>query len=47
MYRESIFKHELKGKVLITAVTFALQKQTNDYVPNIQYNDIQNVIGNL
>ena len=46
-YRDSIFKNELKGKVFITAVTFALQKQTNDYVPNIQYNDIQNVIGNL
>lgn len=46
-YRDSIFKNELKGKVFITAVTFALQKQTNDYVPNIQYNDIQNIIGNL
>ena len=44
-YRDSIFKNELKGKVFITAVTFALQKQTNDYVPNIQYNDIQNLIG--
>lgn len=31
--------------MFITAVTFALQKQTNDYVPNIQYNDIQNLIG--
>jgi UDP-N-acetylmuramate dehydrogenase len=46
-YRDSIFKNELKEKVFITAVTFVLQKHTSDYVPNIQYNDIQNVIGAL
>lgn len=46
-YRDSIFKNELKDKVIITAVTFVLQKHTSDYVPNIQYNDIQNVIGAL
>ena len=40
-YRESIFKHELKNKVIITAVTFVFQKQSSDYVPNIQYADIQ------
>lgn len=43
-YRESIFKKELKNKVIITAVTFVLQQQSADYIPNIQYNDIQNSI---
>lgn len=43
-YRESIFKHELKDKVIITAVTFVFQKQTNKYVPTIGYSDIQKVI---
>ncbi len=40
-YRESIFKHELKNKVIITAVTFVFKKQSSDYIPNIQYTDIQ------
>ena len=40
-YRESIFKHELKNKVIITAVTFVFTKQSTDYIPNIQYADIQ------
>ena len=40
-YRESIFKHELKNKVIITAVTFVFTKQSADYIPNIQYADIQ------
>jgi len=44
-YRESIFKNELKGKIIITAVTFVLQTPTAEYIPNIQYNDIQNSIG--
>ncbi len=44
-YRESIFKNELKGKIIITAVTFVLQIPTAEYIPNIQYNDIQNSIG--
>jgi len=44
-YRDSIFKHELKDNVIITAVTFVVQKQSPDYVPNIQYNDIQNALG--
>jgi len=35
----------LKNKVIITAVTFVFEKQSQDYVPNIQYNDIQNLIG--
>lgn len=43
-YRESIFKHELKDKVIITAVTFAFTKQSPDYVPNSQYADIQKAI---
>ena len=40
-YRESIFKHELKNNVIITAVTFVFTKQSTDYIPNIQYADIQ------
>jgi UDP-N-acetylmuramate dehydrogenase len=43
-YRESIFKNALKNKVIITAVTFMFEKQSPDYVPNIQYNDIQDTI---
>ncbi|MEI6774500.1 MAG: hypothetical protein WCL18_07105 [bacterium] len=43
-YRDSIFKHELQNKVIITAVTFVLEKQTPEYIPNIQYKDIQDVI---
>ncbi|HBB04374.1 TPA: hypothetical protein DCZ39_05800 [Patescibacteria group bacterium] len=43
-YRESIFKHELKDKVIITAVTFVFEQQSPDYFPNIQYNDIQDII---
>lgn len=40
-YRDSIFKHELKDAIIITAVTFVFQKQSSEYVPNIQYKDIQ------
>jgi len=43
-YRESIFKNELKNKVIITSVTFIFQKQSSDYIPDIQYNDIQDTI---
>jgi len=43
-YRESIFKNTLKHQVIITAVTFVFEKQSDDYIPNIQYNDIQNSI---
>jgi len=43
-YRESIFKNELKNKVIITAVTFVFEKPSAGYVPNIQYNDIQDSI---
>jgi len=89
-YRESIFKHELKDKFIITAVTFVFikrcnenlkpsedfhdiefipttldasssnevkklkiskadrcEKQSSDYIPNIQYNDIQERIVHL
>jgi UDP-N-acetylmuramate dehydrogenase len=43
-YRDSVFKQELKNKVIITAVTFVLEKPSDEYTPNIQYNDIQNSI---
>lgn len=36
-YRESIFKHTLKGKVVITAVTFTLSLTPN---PNCNYGDL-------
>ena len=37
-YRESIFKHSLRGRVIITAVTFRLLKEPQ---PNIAYGDLQ------
>lgn len=40
-YRESIFKHALKGKYVITSVTFILQKQPNF---KVTYGDIQKTI---
>jgi len=40
-YRDSIFKHELKDTIIITAVTFVFEKQSSEYVPTIQYKDIQ------
>jgi len=43
-YRESIFKHALKNKVIITAVTFIFTKQSARYLPDIQYTDIQDVL---
>ncbi|MHC1780712.1 MAG: UDP-N-acetylmuramate dehydrogenase [Bacteroidales bacterium] len=36
-YRDSIFKHELKGKAIITYVTFSL---TLNPLPNISYKDV-------
>lgn len=36
-YRDSIFKHELAGKCVVTAVRFRLSKQ---YVPNLTYKAI-------
>jgi UDP-N-acetylmuramate dehydrogenase len=36
-YRESIFKQELKGKVIITSVDFTLSKQAK---PNLHYGDV-------
>ena len=36
-YRESIFKHELKGRVIITAVKFRFSKEP---MPNIAYGDL-------
>ncbi|MCX6824459.1 MAG: UDP-N-acetylmuramate dehydrogenase [candidate division SR1 bacterium] len=46
-YRESIFKNALKNKIIITAVTFIFAKQSSDYAPNIQYNDIQENVASL
>lgn len=40
-YRDSIFKHALKNKFIVTAVTFVFEKESPEYIPNIQYNDIQ------
>ncbi len=40
-YRESIFKHKLKGQFLITAVTFRLNKV---FKPNIHYGDIKKTL---
>ncbi len=40
-YRESIFKHELKGKVLITNVRFRLDKQRK---PELSYGAIQDTL---
>ena len=37
-YRESLFKHSLKGRAIITAVTFRLPKKPR---PNIAYGDLQ------
>lgn len=37
-YRESIFKHELKGKVIITSVLFRLSKEA---APKLGYGDVE------
>ncbi|MFA7717144.1 MAG: UDP-N-acetylmuramate dehydrogenase [Candidatus Absconditabacterales bacterium] len=43
-YRDSIFRHDLKDRFLITAVVFAFKQPDAEYVPNIQYNDIQDAV---
>lgn len=46
-YRDSIFKHELKGKALITSVTFVLQKiSLNEEIPEkyLEYAGIQKTL---
>lgn len=40
-YRESVFKHKLKGQFLITAVTFKLSKI---FKPHINYGDIKRTL---
>lgn len=40
-YRESIFKHDLKGKCIITGVTFRLNKNP---VYHVEYGDIQKTL---
>lgn len=37
-YRDSIFKNELKGKFIITSVTYRLNKK---FIPNIFYRDLE------
>lgn len=43
-YRDSMFKHQEKGRYLITSVVFQLQRATDDYAPDTQYKDIQQAI---
>jgi len=43
-YRESIFKHELKGKYIITGVTFQLNKIP---VYHVEYGDIQKTLAEM
>lgn len=43
-YRDSIFKHALQDKIIITSVTFVFKKNSSDYIPNIQYKDIQDML---
>lgn len=41
-YRESIFKHEFRGKYIITSVTFRLEKNPSAF--NLSYGDIQKTL---
>ncbi|MBN3582186.1 UDP-N-acetylmuramate dehydrogenase [Algoriphagus aestuarii] len=41
-YRESVFKHELKGKFIITSVTYKLRKKPNF---NLEYGAIKETLG--
>lgn len=41
-YRNSVFKNELKGKYIITSVTFRLTRK--DHRKNISYGDIQKIL---
>ena len=43
-YRDSIFKRELKDRFLITSVIFQLQRNSETYIPDTQYKDIQQAI---
>ncbi|MFQ3574852.1 MAG: UDP-N-acetylmuramate dehydrogenase [Cytophagales bacterium] len=43
-YRDSIFKHELKGKAIITQVTFKLKKKAP---LKLQYGDLEKVLGEM
>ena len=44
-YRESVFKHEVKGRYVITSVTFRLQK--NPSVFNTSYGDIHKTLAEM
>ncbi|MFI3295137.1 MAG: UDP-N-acetylmuramate dehydrogenase [Rikenellaceae bacterium] len=41
-YRESVFKHELKGKAIITRVAFALEENPQSF--NIEYGDLAELV---
>ena len=43
-YRTSIFKHSLKETFLVTKVRFLLSILNDNYIPNIWYADIRNLI---
>ena len=46
-YRESIFKHALKGKLIITHVTFKLEIYSPEsYTPNLSYGKVQEELDN-
>ncbi len=44
-YRESVFKHELRGKYIITSVTFRLKKKPSVF--NVSYGDIQKTLSEM
>lgn len=46
-YRDSIFKHALKDKIIITSVSFLFKKYSQTYIPTIDYKDIQDRIAVL
>lgn len=43
-YRDSVFKHNLKDRFLITAVIFQVKKDSKEYKPDVEYKDIQQAL---